>query len=149
MKTCSIPDCGHCQANRRRRQNVKGHRFYLVPRSRTLQWEHLTVIQKPNSTGGPSVGKLSPTDSWRAEYPVLYEWMTLTSFSDGSGRETTTLLLTCDQGHFKCCVNDRAMKRKGWMSSDSLEKLLSDVETALGQDLMEWRADHWVGKKRN
>jgi len=141
-------DCGLCQSNRRRRGNYKGHRWYVRPKSAVIPWGHLTMIRKPGTSDSSGLGTGPEPDGWALAYPTLFEWLTLRVYSDGTARETSTLTFSVDGDWIKLCINDRAAKRKCWLSGRTMEQLLEDAEKGLEGDNMEWRADHWVGGGR-
>lgn len=71
--------------------------------------------------------------------PVLLEM--LTKIPDGSAdHKTATVLILCEEGEFKVCVNDRAIGRKAWCRLETLdEQLLLRLEEIVSDEVTDWR----------
>lgn len=92
--------------------------------------------------GGDGNGKPAPVPSTCAlmsKYAALTEFLVLSEWEDGSGRETGTLLLCVDAGCVKAWLNDRDGGRSAWLSSGSLTGLLDALESGLRDGDLEWR----------
>lgn len=83
-----------------------------------------------------------------AAYPFLWEYLAATMWSDGSKRETSTLLLLVEEGVWKGCLHDRDSNASGWKSGDTLGGLLEALEAALALDRMDWRRKQQAGGRR-
>lgn len=83
----------------------------------------------------------------KKKFPTLIEYLTRTSYDDGSPRQTSTVMVFIDQGHVKACLNDRDAGRAGWMSADALGSVLDELERALADDSIDWRASRGDNKR--
>lgn len=72
-------------------------------------------------------------------YPTLWEYLSSTQWSEGGARQTSTLLLLCEDGDTKLCLNDRAGNRSRWTTGETLQVALGDLEQALRDDEGGWR----------
>jgi len=52
-----------------------------------------------------------------------------------------------EDGCLKGCLNDREAGRSVFMTADSLESLLDDLEAGLSTDSLQWRAKRDPSKK--
>lgn len=93
-------------------------------------------VAPPPSSGGSDVPL---STAFQKRYPALTEHLTVDKWDDGKARETTTLSFFVDAGTLKCCVNDRARAMTAFVSGDSLEAILDDVEAGLVNDDLDWR----------
>lgn len=90
---------------------------------------------KGNSGGGvPEVGALA------IAYPALWEWLTATSYDDGSPRQTSTLLIFVEDGQCKACLSDRDEDCSGWASGATLEGVMESLDARLTAGTLDWRA---------
>lgn len=107
-------------------------------------------MRKPSSLSdqvGPGVAAADP--GFAAEYPCLYEQLSCIVWDDGSPRETSTLMVLCEQGVFKLGLNDRASLRSTWVSGDTLNAALEALESGLSSGRVEWRSKSQTsGRKR-
>lgn len=79
--------------------------------------------------------------------PALMEYLTAASYPDGAPRETSTVMLFCDGGVFKACLNDREAQRSLWASGPSFLDALEALEAMLSTGTGEWRQNaQWKGK---
>jgi hypothetical protein len=90
------------------------------------------------SGGGGSVA--SPGTLLKA-YPALLEFLSLSSWEDGSPRRPGTIRLLTEDGRWKCSLNDPENKRYAFMSGTTPEELLAGAEKHLRGDTVEWRPD--------
>lgn len=77
--------------------------------------------------------------SFRQDYPVLAEYLELLVWEDGSPRQPSTLLIFCEDGCYKACVNDRAQGRVSFYTSATFTELLHSVEAGLAGGGADWR----------
>lgn len=92
-----------------------------------------------------------PEDSdFRVRYPLIYEFLSATTYSDGSKRRTSTLTLFLDAGGLKVSLNDRDQDFVAFVTADGLVSVLDALEAALEADSLDWRksgGSPWKGKK--
>lgn len=91
------------------------------------------------SDGGSSGGDGLAGSDLAMLYPTLWAWLYDTVWSDGSKRQTATLLLFCDSGCLKGCLTDRDLERSLWAAGEGLEGLLGSLERMLADGSGEWR----------
>lgn len=112
----------------------------------------------PPCAGGPNGVVETPTPSWvvstrapsgagwraasdaafASVYPVLADYLTLTGMN-GKDRKTATMLVFCEDGRWKACLNDRETCYYAFVSADSFTGLLEAVETGLKSGGHDWR----------
>jgi hypothetical protein len=134
-------NCPQCYSNVRCRGNYKGHRAYKAPRK--LKRFKMSEFLKRPPTGGQS-----PTSSaelcdaeFRLSYPAMYEYVALTSFEDGTARQTSTIYLFTDGGKWKLLFKDRDGSRCFFVTADDLTTALETAERQLQDGRADWRAD--------
>lgn len=83
-------------------------------------------------------------------HPRLHDHLTVVKWDDGQPREPSTMMILCEQGRWKACLNDRAESRSAWVSADAFSTLLDVLEAGLESDKLDWRARQFnsPGKKR-
>lgn len=84
-----------------------------------------------------------PVTGTLTEFPRLLEHLTSLSYSDGTPRQTSSLLIFADpMAGLKCCLKDRQEGYACWVSGHSLEDLLLSLETCIDSgDPSHWRLD--------
>jgi hypothetical protein len=109
-------------------------------------------MKKPdviNSKSG-AAGRVcqAPGDSkMRRELPLLFEFLTETRWEDGTERQPGTMILFCEQGRFKACLNDKELQRVAFCTAETLEGLLEACNEGFGDDGHDWRASGGKWKK--
>jgi len=98
-------------------------------------------IRRPKP-GETNVRNEAPMDDgdFRGTYPTLYEYLTLTQWSPGQARITSTIMVFVDQGVLKCCLNDRDNNRSAFFSSPKFLDLLDLMEAQLSSETVEWKS---------
>lgn len=134
-------------------EGVKGRRFYPGHRGnppRPAQCEGITQMIKRQSASASDVRPGDPAArdvAMEADNPLLFEYLTSTTFGDGSERETSTLLLFASGGVWKGCLNDRAEGQALWVSGASVGDVLEALERALDTTSPDWRRTQTKSKK--
>jgi hypothetical protein len=72
-------------------------------------------------------------------YPYLAELLTV-QFYKGKKRQTWTLRIYAEGGHFKAALTDRQNERSCHLTIDSPERVLDDLEAALEAQKLEFRS---------
>jgi len=100
----------------------------------------MSFLKKPSadSQGNRSLPSFSD-DVMKRNYPALYEYLTSTTYPDGSKRETSTILVFVDDGQLKVCLNDRETSLMLWSSGESFEESLLVMDELLRSDNPPWR----------
>lgn len=94
-------------------------------------------IQPKAYEGGTQAERISEADE--EQYPRLHAMLT-TTVLDGKPRKTTTILLFCEAGRLKACLNDRAEGLSGFLTLDGLELVAEQLEEGLAKEDVDWRA---------
>jgi hypothetical protein len=122
-------------------------------------WEKVVVtgvhngeleMRKPDRSGETesSNGKAAmPDEEFAAEYPTITEYLTTTSWDDGTARKPSTISLFVEQGVVKLALNDRAYERTLFVSGESLRSALVTMDAALAAASIPWVA--WKGKRKS
>lgn len=90
------------------------------------------------SATGPEKTEDACDMTWQASVPLLHAMLTITQVN-GKPRETSSLLLFCEDGLFKACLNDRGNARTLWASGGTITALLEALEKALATGEAAWR----------
>jgi len=93
----------------------------------------------PGERTGPVEAAFNDAD-FKASYPSITDHLTELRYGDGAPRVTSTLLLFCDQGVLRVCLNDRDNNRSVFFTSESIEGALLSMENALATNTVEWRS---------
>jgi len=136
------PSCVYCYENAKGRCNHKGHLFYRIPRTNLPKGDSVKYLHKPvasDSDGG--VIPLVADAVFEKAYPALFEFLSATEWDTDIDRTTGTLLLFCEEGMFKCCLNDRDGCLKTFMAAESFEALLQSVNNGLIRGSLDWRRE--------
>jgi hypothetical protein len=91
-----------------------------------------------NGNGGP-VKLCKGLQEWTSSHPALVEYLTLASYPDGSERMVSTLLILAECGRIKVCLSDRDQSRSLWVTADTLEDALGQLEEDLQLGTADWR----------
>lgn len=93
----------------------------------------------------------APRPKWAASdvdmssrFPALTEYMTESLRDDGKPRVTSTVTISCEDGVWKACLNDRPQHVGDWLyqlykSADTFEGALGAIDSALQDGTAEWR----------
>ena len=95
-----------------------------------------------------SPGESPAADGFASAYPNLWEMISSARWPDGSPRVPSTLLLFCDDGMAKACLNDRDQGLTAWATGSGFLALLAALEAGLASDSLEWRRPAGFGKKK-
>lgn len=73
------------------------------------------------------------------ECPAIWEYLTISTYDDGSDRVLSTLMVLVEDGQVKCCLNDRDECRSLWVAAGSLQGALRALEELLHDGRALWR----------
>lgn len=82
---------------------------------------------------------MSTGDDWSVLYPGIWEMLSAPAMPDGSSRQGSTLMIFCQDGSVKGCLNDRDNNLVAFTSASGVDALLQAIETGLQSDQLEWR----------
>lgn len=74
-----------------------------------------------------------------SEYPALLEFLTLQRDDDGKARQTATVNIFAQDGHFKAFLNERQSGRSMCVAAKTIEELYACLEAELCSDNPGWR----------
>lgn len=73
------------------------------------------------------------------DWPTVWEFLSASSFEDGSSRVTGTILLFCQGSVMTACLNDRDGGVSAFVSAQSPTLLLNVCEAGLASGALDWR----------
>jgi len=136
--------CALCYAGRKGRQGYKGHLGEVL---RCSKGGVKLALKKPGNNGSSSAS-LSATGcagTTLANFPTLWEFLTLTKWPDASLRRTGTIILFIEGDKWKACLKDPNGPRVAFVTGRDVDSLLLSVEAGLDADELDWRADRPQG----
>lgn len=145
QEKCSLP-CPLCYANQRGREAHPGHRWYSAAGGRGREDYAVKYVSRP-SKGAPAsqLGAVVDTQL-QARCPALWEYLTCDRWEDGKPRQVSTLLVFCEDGVWKACLNDRAAARSLWVVLDVPSGAWDAVERTLTGERPDWRPNRSQGR---
>jgi hypothetical protein len=93
---------------------------------------------KPGERCGPVESPFNDAE-FKQRYPTLAAYLVETAYEDRAPRTTSTLLIFCENGILRMCVNDRDNNRSVFFTSECVEGLLMAAENALCSQTADWR----------
>jgi hypothetical protein len=72
-------------------------------------------------------------------FPALAEFLGEGKWEDGSPRATGTVLVFCEAGKLKACLNDRDSEMNAFYAADSWAGLWDGLEAKLRNGGLDWR----------
>lgn len=133
--------CAACYAARRGRE--AGHRkMPRLPDPVFNPFEESDVAMKrPSGEATPQSGQPLKDEVFEGFYPKLLAHLSETQWDDGKPRKTSTLLVMVENSRWKAFFHDRDGKRGFWISAESWEWLLEQLEAGVDSSSTEWRKD--------
>lgn len=89
--------------------------------------------------GGGGGGAPGRTTGVLVDCPAVTEYLSASSYPDGTQRERAVLSCFIEDGRVKVCLNDRDTGRTLWRSGDGIEDCLILLETAIVDGTADWR----------
>jgi len=86
--------------------------------------------------------------TWLANFPPVWEFVSVSTWPDGSQRKTGTILLFLDEGSLKVCLKDPNGPRTSFVTGPDPDTLFLAVEEGLATDSLHWRADKPANGRR-
>lgn len=108
----------------------------------------MALTRPPASAGADGLRGASMEGLEGLDISTTIEYLAEANWSDGSERQTSTLLLFTEGGLWKACLRDRALERSCWVTGRSLREVLEVLELGVASDRIEWRADRPQGKRK-
>ena len=78
-----------------------------------------------------------------SKLPSLAEWMTATTYDDGTTRQTPTVTFWCQGGEWKANLRDRAEGLCLWLSAETWAELVKIIDAACQDAGYPWRRDEY------
>lgn len=77
--------------------------------------------------------------SFEKKYPVLAEFMQRRLWDKDKLRTPGSLVIFCEEGLFKVCLNDKDSCSVAFVSKKSFQEALEAAERGLKEDKLDWR----------
>lgn len=108
------------------------------------------MIKKPTpgEKAGPVEEAFSDAD-FKKCYPYLHAHLTDMRYEDGTSRVTSTVLIFCESGVLRLCVNDRDNNRSVFFTASTVEEALMKAEDALATHTANWKARQGYAQQTN
>lgn len=103
-----------------------------------LEEEFMLRRPRPGERTGPQELVFNDTD-FKATYPHLTDHLAGLKYDDGTPRVTSTLLVFCESGVLRVCVNDRDNQRSVFFTGETVEAALMAAESAIATNTAEWK----------
>jgi hypothetical protein len=81
------------------------------------------------------------------KWPLLYRHLVDLRWDDGTNRTTSTIVLFCEEGFVKVCLNDRAEAAVCFMAALTMEDALNMLEEGLASNGLDWRKSNGKSKR--
>jgi len=78
-------------------------------------------------------------EQFLAKYPTLLDHLKSPKYDDGTARQTSTLMIFCENESLKICLNDRDNGRSVFVCGANICEALQSLEDGLCGDSLEWR----------
>lgn len=79
-----------------------------------------------------------------SQLDTLFSYLSDDLWDDGTERTRSTMMIFADGSQWKVWFNDRAMNRTCWMTGETIESALIQLDQELADDSVGWKAE---GKK--
>jgi hypothetical protein len=114
------------------------------------QWSAaMAFLKKAAEKDAKSAGTISKDgEQFAKKYPALLEYLTTDKWPEGGERVVSTLMMFCEDGTFKACLNDRDAGKSLWVSGASVPDALEALESILRHGGGEWRVNSQFKAKK-
>lgn len=122
----------------------------LIRLLQELEMSRAMGVFKDRLCVGPSgkVGSDFTDPDFAQRFPVLYQFVTFPLDDDGNKRQTSTIMIFCEDGQAKACMRERDHGLTLWVSSSSILGCLAALEEGLNETPVPWRATGPSGSTR-
>jgi len=125
------------------------HAEYGNIRSGTFRSRLMGFLKKVEQVRKAVEVQASLSDSsWSKEHPALAEYLLSDEYPDGEVRQTSTILLFCEAGEVRACLNDRDQGRSLWATGTSVEAAFLALELRCQDEKAEWRVTNVQAKSQ-
>jgi hypothetical protein len=100
-------------------------------------------LQKPgvNVSSSGSLSSTACVGTTFANFPTLWEFLTLSTWPDATQRRLGTMILFVEGDRWKCCLKDPNGPRVAFVTGKDIDSLLLAADEGLGSGDLDWRAD--------
>lgn len=146
---CSVA-CPFCEDNRRRGKPVFEGPGYCPERLENWRMSIDARFRRTVSTDHNSGTEPAAEDSaFAKQYPTLASYLTEKVWEDTKERrETSSLMIFCEDGLWKAMINDRDSKHVAFVSKTSFKGLFEALEKGLQLGTLDWRKSRDNGPKK-
>jgi len=143
------PLCFRCYDNAKGRSNHKGHCHYRPARPSRESIMSKFVRDRRGTVMSPQPASTLAEYPMSKTHPALWEYLTLSSWEDGSPRQTATLSIFWGPNGLQAALNDRDASMVAFVTGDDPTALLASLEHGLQHDALDWRQSYQgKGQKR-
>jgi hypothetical protein len=108
----------------------------------------MAIIRRRGNGAGGEAATARVFTPWVTAHPLLWSYLTETSFHDGEPRATSTLsVMNGDMGGVKLVLNDRAEGLSLWATGADIPECLDTLELLLGEEEAPWKKDKRLALK--
>ena len=133
-------DCKRCLSNRVFGPINMNHAFYdMLDRIRRELFMKKREAQRTAGPNGDLTQAMEDAD-FSARWPLIYEHLVDLFWSDGSHRVTSTIVIFCEDGWAKMCLNNRAEASIAFVTARTVAGCFDELEQGLREDQIDWRA---------
>lgn len=112
----------------------------------TIQSRIWDMLKKSAGLGSKDKARPSLGDpTFQQQYPLLWSHLTQSAWEDGTKRQTSTMLVFCQEGVLKCMLRDVEAGQVLWTAGNGFSSLLHAVEGQLESPDADWREDRRPG----
>ena len=140
--------CGLCYEGAKGRRGHKGHFGYRPPPPTFKEDLAMALRKRDKQLSAEGGGSVPVIASLAKKYPMLWEFMSMTRYDDGSPRVLPTVSLFVTAEGLKASLNDRDQGQVAFVTGDSLEAVLASLEAGLDGDTLDWRESAYGKKKK-
>lgn len=122
---------GYCPQRLERWNNAMDERFRI----------------KGPSNNGTGTTVVASDSEFEKKYPSLWAFLTDSKWASGETRETGSVLLFTQEGHWKAMIKDKDSGCIAFVTKETFKTLLDALERGLVDGKLDWREDAFKTKK--
>jgi len=104
------------------------------------------MLRRSDMPKPPGLDPIKPeADGFALNYPMVWSYMTQTTWEDGSPRKTSSLLAFLQDGVMKMMLRDQEAGLCLWVAAPGIQQGFEVMEAAIGDPRTEWRLDRKEG----
>lgn len=92
----------------------------------------------PSPDASETAWTMAHDAAFKSLYPTLHSWMVL-GRTGGKARKVGSIVIFCEDGRWKACVNDKQSGQVAFVSGDSWDGLLGAIDRGLKAGSLDWR----------